>query len=513
MPDASILIVEDETIVAEDLAKKLQRLGYAVAGTTDLGEDAFKLTQELRPSLVLMDIRLAGAMDGVEAAERIRRECGVPVIYLTASSDRATVDRAKVTEPFGYILKPFEDRELGSQIEMALYKHQAERKLRESEERFRLAAVAAHAMVYDMDVRTKRVNAMHGLRSLLGYEEGKAELSFDWWDRRIHSDDLPRCRAAFEKMRAAPREHAIEYRVTHKDGRTLFVEDQAAPVCDKSGRVVRIVGTVVDITGRKTAQEALRRTAEELARSNKELEQFAYVASHDLQEPLHMVNGFLSLLEAKYKPQLDAKAGEYIGYAVEGATRMSQLISDLLEYSRAGRSMNFKPVDAGRVLDAALSNLGGAIREAEAVITRDGIPVVNGDATQLTQLLQNLVGNAVKFRSKDRPCQVHVGVKKVIGHQSLGKEASPSSNGQCPMTNDAWLFSVRDNGIGIAPEHADRIFTIFQRLHTREQYPGTGIGLAICKKIVEGHGGRIWVESDAGHGASFLFTLPEVVER
>jgi two-component system, cell cycle sensor histidine kinase and response regulator CckA len=264
MPDASILIVEDESIVAEDLARKLRRLGYGVAGITEFGEKSLALAHELRPRLVLMDIRLGGAMDGVEAAERIRQECDVPVIYLTASSDRATIDRAKVTEPFGYILKPFEDRELESHIEMALYKHEAERKLRESEERFRLAAVAAHAMVYDVDVRTKRMSAMSGLKGLLGYDESEAESSPDWWDGRIHPDDLAMCRAAFQKMSADCHDRAMEYRLMHKDGRTLFVEDHATPVCDNRGQLIRIVGTVVDITGRKRAESELKKANSEL---------------------------------------------------------------------------------------------------------------------------------------------------------------------------------------------------------------------------------------------------------
>lgn len=274
MPDASILIVEDETIVAEDLARKLRRLGYAVAGTTELGEEALTLARELRPHLVLMDIRLAGEMDGVEAGQRIRQEYDVPVIYLTASSDRSTIERAKVTEPFGFILKPFEDRELESHIEMALYKHQAERQLRESEERFRLAVSATHAMVYDLDVRTRRVIAMPGLAGLLGYEAGEAELSLDWWDRQIFPDDLALCRAALQKLHAEPREHALEYRVRHKDGRTLFVEDHATPVRDNQGQLTRIVGTVFDITKRKRAEEQLKQSARELAKANAELTYF-----------------------------------------------------------------------------------------------------------------------------------------------------------------------------------------------------------------------------------------------
>jgi two-component system CheB/CheR fusion protein len=271
----------------------------------------------------------------------------------------------------------------------------------------------------------------------------------------------------------------------------------AFPVGEEANRRVGIL--FKDITNQKRAEEALReayetleqRVAErtaELARSNEELAQFAHVASHDLQEPLRMVSGFLKLLDERYKPQLDDKAREYINYSVEGAVRMSQLITDLLAYSRVGRAAEpFHVADSGAALETALANLGASIRESGATVTHGDLPTVQADETQLMQLLQNLVGNAVKFRSPDRPCQVHVAAEKKPDH---------------------WVFSVRDNGIGIDPKQHERVFVIFQRLHTRERYPGTGIGLAICKKIVERHGGRIWVESKIGEGSTFYFSLP-----
>jgi PAS domain S-box-containing protein len=233
--------------------------------------------------------------------------------------------------------------------------------------------------------------------------------------------------------------------------------------------------------------EELATSRKELARSNMELEQFAQVASHDLQEPLRGIIGFLKLLEERYQPQMDDKAKDYIRYSVDAAARMSQLIKDLLTYSRVGiKCKMLEKVDSNRTLDAALFNLRGSIKEAGATVTHDDLPTVRGDVSKLTQLFQNLIGNAVKFRHADRPCHVHVS-----SSQQEGK----------------WLFSVRDNGIGIAPEHHVRIFVIFQQLHGRREYPGAGIGLAICKKIVEQHGGRIWVESKVGEGSTLYFTL------
>ncbi|HEY2952918.1 MAG TPA: ATP-binding protein [Verrucomicrobiae bacterium] len=241
----------------------------------------------------------------------------------------------------------------------------------------------------------------------------------------------------------------------------------------------------------KALNEALEhRVAErtrELKRSNEDLEQFAYVASHDLQEPLRMVASFTQLLARRYKDQLDKDAREFIYFAVDGAARMQTLIHDLLAYSRLGtRGKPFQTIDLNHLLSRVLVNLKVAIDESKAVITHDPLPTVTADGTQLTQLLQNLLGNAIKFRA-DKPPHIHVAVARRGGD---------------------WLFSVRDNGIGINQKYFDRIFVIFQRLHSRLDYPGTGIGLALCKKIVERHGGRIWVESAEGKGTTFYFLLP-----
>ncbi|HET9598561.1 MAG TPA: ATP-binding protein [Anaeromyxobacteraceae bacterium] len=277
--------------------------------------------------------------------------------------------------------------------------------------------------------------------------------------------------------------------------KTRFEETQRAIInilddFEDEKRKVETVNTELrrEVTERAAAEQALREKTDALARSNAELEQFAYVASHDLQEPLRMVSSYMQLFEKRYAGQVDAQAQKYINYAVEGAKRMQALIGGLLEFSRVGRvDEPFGVVDTGAALDHALLNLRSAVEESRAAVTRGPLPSVTGNASRLAQVFQNLVGNAIKFRKRDETPSIHVAA--------------------APLARD-WLFSVRDNGIGIDPQYLDRIFVIFQRLHTRAEYPGTGIGLSICKKVIERHGGRIWVESQPGAGATFQFTLP-----
>ncbi len=243
-----------------------------------------------------------------------------------------------------------------------------------------------------------------------------------------------------------------------------------------------------EVQERQRAIEQLQRMAEELQRSNHDLEQYAYVASHDLQEPLRQVTSFAQLLSRKYAGRLDGEAREYLDFIVDGAARMQNLIRDLLAYSRVtSEEEDIKRVNVQDVLDRALRNVRVMLEENNVWVTHDPMPIVPADPLRLMQVFQNLIGNAVKFRSECRP-RIHVGARR---------------------EDREWLFSVADNGIGFSPEHSERIFQIFQRLHSRDKYTGTGIGLAICKRVIERHGGRIWAESSPGQGATFYFTIPE----
>jgi PAS domain S-box-containing protein len=323
---------------------------------------------------------------------------------------------------------------------------------------------------------------------MFGY--AREELIQHTWADLTYPEDLPTNVANFNDLAAGRVDgFTAEKRFIRKDGAILYSSIAVGCVRNPDGTLDFVLLLVEDITDRKLAEMETRKLLAELARSNKELEQFAYVASHDLQEPLRLVSAYTQMLVQRYKPKLDADATPIVNFITEGVGRMQQLILDLLSYSRvSSRSHPFTPASSEELLLGALKNLAFSIQESQAAITHDPLPQLVCDPTQMGQLFQNLIGNAIKFCG-ELPPKIHIGVRK-------------SSDGT------GWLFSVADNGIGIEPEFHERIFVIFQRLHSRTKYKGTGIGLAICKRVVERHGGRIWVESSTGKGSIFYFTIP-----
>jgi PAS domain S-box-containing protein len=356
--------------------------------------------------------------------------------------------------------------------------------LSESEERLRLFIenVPSAIAMFDREMRYLATSQ----RWLLDYNLGEQEII-----GRCHYDVLPeipeRWKEDNQSVLAGEVIKSEEDSFLRANGTTDWLRYALHPWHNSTGEVGGIIMFTEVITQRKEAEQKLKKAIAELARSNQELEQFAYVASHDLREPLRKIKSYTDLLVKRYQGQLDEKADKYIAYITDGAVRMQTLITDLLTYSRVGRGeIALEPTDLGAVLNRTLSDLSNVIRESNALITTDPLPTVKANPTQMGQLLQNLIANAIKFHGQQLP---HVQIRAVLHDQSC-------------------TICVQDNGIGIEPQYAERIFVIFQRLHTKDEYPGTGIGLAVCKKIVERHGGQIWVESELGRGTTFCFTLP-----
>ncbi len=376
----------------------------------------------------------------------------------------------------------------------------AEEALRESEAGYRLLFKTMIRGVVYQDAEGKIVSMNPAAVKILGKtpEEFLGETSVSVEHDSIREDGTPFPGLQHPSMVALRTGREVRNVVmgvyNPREKAYRWIDINAMPLFrDGENRPYQVYTIFDDITERKLSEKNLKKTMEELERSNKDLEQFAYAVSHDLQEPLRTVSSFVDLLGEKYKGKLDQKADKYISYTVDGATRMSALINDLLAYSRVGtRGKQFAPVEMSSVFKKAAENLKKAIDEGRVVVTSDQLPQVFGDETQLIQLLQNLIGNALKFRKKDAQPRIQVSAER-RGNQ--------------------WLFGVHDNGIGIEPGFQERIFTVFQRLHTKDEYPGTGIGLAICRMIVERHEGRIWVESKPGEGSTFYFTLPAIKRK
>ncbi|MFN6518817.1 MAG: ATP-binding protein [Nostoc sp. CreGUA01] len=388
----------------------------------------------------------------------------------------------------------------------------AEIALEESERRYRSLVIATSQAVWTVDTNGMPKDFSSWI-ALTGQTHAQTE---EWgWLNAVHPEDRELTQLLWSEAVKSKNFYFIEHRVQIPDGSYRFFAARGVPVLDANNEIQEWVGTHTDITERKLAQQALQqineqleikvqeRTAElqklneDLKRSNQELEQFAYVASHDLQEPLRAVTGYTQLLENEYQHCLDDSAKEYLVYIIDGAKRMQQLIQDLLAYSRVGtRGREFVLVDCNIALSLAVSNLHVAIAESKAIITHDPLPKLFADKTQMVQLFQNLVGNAIKFR-RQQPPKIHIGVL------NRGREAEA----ELPTSYSEWVICVQDNGIGIKSQYLERIFEVFRRLHTRREFPGTGIGLAICKKIVERHGGQIWAESEPDIGTVFYFTL------
>ena len=373
--------------------------------------------------------------------------------------------------------------------------------VKSSNQNYDMVAKATNDAIWDWNVETNEViRTGKGLEVLFGYDPAEASKEEGFWSKRIHPDDLHSVMKTQAAIMNNPSElyWEDEYRFRRKEGDYAYVFDKGYIIRDENGKAIRLIGATRDISDRKENEallldlnNRLKQRADELAASNIELERFAYIASHDMQEPLRMITSFLQLFKKKYEDHLDETAEQYIHFAVDGADRMKKLIMDLLEYSRVGSNKDdLTEIDTNALLKEVQNVFVSRIDEMKATIIAGELPAIKANRTQLFQLFQNLIGNALKY---------HTGESLRI--EIEGKEEEHH-----------FLFSVRDNGIGIKPIFFEKIFVLFQRLHHKNEYSGTGIGLAICKKIVDKHGGRIWVESEPGKGSCFYFTISKSVE-
>jgi len=423
-----ILVIEDSPTQAEKLRYFLEEHGYGVAVANN-GREGLIAAGERQPMLVISDIVMP-EMDGYALCRAIKEDemlREVPVLLLTTLSDPEDIIRGLEARADCYCTKPYDEENLLSRIAYLLDNPLAQRERREEEE---LEVIVA------------------GRRRIIPAN----------------------CRRVLDLLLST-------YESAVQKNRELAEAQQ---------ELKRLNRELEERVAKRTA--ALVQQADDLSRSNAELERFAHVASHDLQEPLRSIVSFTQLLARRGAGALDARCEHFMGRIVANAGRMQELIRDLLSYSRVnGSHLQLAPTDCGAVLDRAVAVLRGRVEESGGAVSRDRLPEVHGDAAQLRSLFEHLIGNAIRFRG-ERPPEIHVGAER---------------------ENGEWRISVRDNGMGFEPQYCERIFGVFQRLHTREKFGGTGIGLAICQRIVERHGGRIWAESEAGEGAIFHFTIPD----
>lgn len=487
--ELKILLVEDDEddyIIIRDMLSDVtgKPLKMEWSTTYEAGLEALRRQQH---DVCLLDYYL-GQHTGLELLQEMSdKSQNVPIIMLTGLGNHQVDVQAMEAGAADYLVKgEIHPYLLERSIRYAVRHRQVLRALQQREDRFRSLVQNSSDVIGVLREDSTYQYVSDSCRGILGYAPedlvGKKSLDF------VHPEDISVVQEALRELKACPDDVlSTEFRFLHGDGTWRILEATGNNLLDHPF-IEGIVVNTRDVTMQRQAEKKIERYAAELKRSNKELEQFAYVISHDLQEPARMVESYLKLLRRRYQGQLDDKADVFIDYAVDGAKRMQEMIAALLDLSRVETlGAAFTPTDVEAVLERTLRSLNKTIEDADAHVTHSPLPTVAADQAQLAQVFQNLIINAIKFQREGVPPRVHIA-------------ATPK--------DAMWVFSVADNGIGINPKQTDRIFQIFQRLHTREEYPGTGIGLALCKRIVERHSGQIWVESTPNKGSTFFFTLP-----
>ncbi len=624
MLKSRIFIIEDDAIESMDIKINLESMGYEVTGVAGSGEEALQKLSETKPDIVLVDIIIKGSMNGVELAQKIKDKFDLPFIYLTSHSEEKTLEQAKITQPFGYVIKPFDAVELKITIEIALYKHEMEKKLAKRFQYFYNVFEHAPIGIFHSTLEGKFIRVNRAFAEMYGYassqelindvnrtsiseklylnpekrlefintaleddkwhsyknkyvrkdgstmigelcfrsiknddggvkylegfvddvteqkelEEARMKTEMIAWDRLAEIDgiydsspiglctldnDLRYIRInenlaeingipAIKHIGKTPREiiptlaEKIESmaKKTLKTGQPIMGQEiegvtpakpgllrtwifQSVPFKDIEGNIIGISFSVLEITEMKKVQEEIAETVKKLKLSNDELQRFAYVVSHDFKEPLRMVSSFSQLIDSRYKGKFDKEADEFLEFIIEGSRRMEILLDDLLSYSRITSAQGkYKEIELDNIIEECIFNLKLAIEESNAEISWDPLPKVFVNRTQMIHVFQNLIANAIKFRGNTIP-KIHLSAQK---------------------EDNQWILSVSDNGIGIDPQYNERIFEVFQRLHRRDEYEGTGMGLFLTKKILERHNGHIWVESEPENGSTFYLSLP-----
>jgi len=496
-----ILISEDEIMVARNLEQRLLKFGYQVADIVDTGEEAVQKAATLHPDLVLMDIRLSGEMDGIAAAAQIRSACKTPVVFITAYADPGTLERAGVSEPFGYLLKPFEEQALHAAIEMAFYRHRAESRLRDMERWLAttLRSIGDGVIATDETGQITFLNPVAerltgwGLRESLG-------APFTTVFQAIHADNR---QSIADPVQRALREGLVisldgDTILVSKDGRERPIDDSAAPIRDDNDETTGAVVVFRDATLRVQTEAELRRFNEildqrvrertaELVAANKELAAFSYSISHDLRAPIRAILGFAQMLAEQMEGGLEEDESRLLNVITDSSKKMGEMIDGFLALARTGRqSLSLKPVDMDALARDVVDTLRAAHPQADAYFEVGPLPEAIGDPVLLRQVWTNLLDNALKFSAARRPALISVGARQA---------------------EEGVVYFVRDNGVGFDMRYKDKLFGVFHRLHRAEEFVGHGLGLATVQRIVHRHGGRVWAEAEPGKGATFYFTL------
>jgi PAS domain S-box-containing protein len=506
----SILIIDDNPDDRERYIRLLKEnsntayrfvdAGHSKAGLEYINTEPF--------DCVLLDYSLPG-MNGLDVLKHIRaRHPFLPVILLTGQGSETIAVEAIKCGANNYLAKSAANiDELHHMVMLAVDQCAMQRNivkkdreikektvaLAQSEERYNLAVRGMSVGLWDWNVTTNEVFWTEKFNDMLGISDPDFKSSFDYFTSHLHPEDKENTLKMLFGHLTDHMPYSVEYRIQRTDGMYVWIHACGQAMWDAGGKPTRMVGSVNNISGRKEVETQREKLIEKLADSNTELGRFAYVASHDMQEPLRMIANFSALIAEEYGDKLDEEGKEYIHLMTDAALRMQSMVEDLLEYARIGNdSAHFSMIDGTHELKQVLDNLSVAIKERHAHITYNPLPPITGNPVQFMRLIQNLICNGLKYQPEGAMPQIHVGVED---------------------QGDDWCFFVRDNGIGMPQEYAGQIFEPFRRLHTWKEYKGTGIGLAICKKIVENHGGKIWAVSEIGRGSTFYFALPKIQEK